>query len=108
LVARGGDNRSPDKSPIEAPPLPLIDNPLAFGIMPTLVPLQDVTTAAILARRYPKQSNRSPFLTPQKTINATSLLDGYDMTPLDHLSPAAATLDQIRDAERTHRRRLQR
>ena len=52
--ARDGDNRSPNKSPIDAPPLPQIDNPLAFGIMPTLVPLQDVTTAAILARRYPK------------------------------------------------------
>jgi len=26
-------------------------------------------------------------------------VDGYDMTPLDHMSPAAATLDQIRYAQ---------
>ena len=62
-VARGGDTLSPDESRIEAPPLPQIDNNLAFGTMPTLVPLQDVNTAA-LARRYPERSNRSPILTP--------------------------------------------
>jgi hypothetical protein len=67
--------------------------------MPTLVPLQDDTTSVIVARRYPKQSNQSPFLTPPKKFNATSLLGGYDMTSLDHLSPAGATLDQIHYAQ---------
>jgi hypothetical protein len=62
--ARGGDNCPPDKPPIQPPPLPQIENPLALDTMPTLVPLQDGTTAAIIARRYPKRSNRSPFLTP--------------------------------------------
>ncbi len=79
--ARGDDNRSPDESPIQPPPLPQIDNPSALGNMPTLAPLQDGTTAAIAARRYPKQSNRSPFLTTPEKNDATSLLDSYDMTP---------------------------
>jgi hypothetical protein len=52
-------------------------------------------------RGYPERCNRSPFLTPPKPkqINATSLVDCYDMTPLDHMSPATATLDQIRYAQ---------
>ena len=54
-VARGGDNRPPDESPIQPPSLvPQIENPLALGTMPTLVRLQDGTTAAIIARRYPE------------------------------------------------------
>ena len=32
-------------------------------------------------------------------IKATSLLDGYEMTPLDHLSPAAVMIDPIRYAQ---------
>jgi hypothetical protein len=65
--------------------------------MPTLV-CQDCTSAHVL-RRYPGQNNRSPFFTPPKQINAASLVDGDDMTPLDHLSPAGATLAQIRYAQ---------
>ncbi len=54
-VARGGDNRPPDESPIQPPSLvPQIENPLALGTMPTLVRLQDGTAAAIIARRYPE------------------------------------------------------
>jgi len=98
-VARGGDNLSLDESPIEAPHLSQIYRPLAFSTMSTLFPLQDVITAA-LARRYPERSNRSPFFTPPpQKKNAMSLVDGYDMTPLGHLSPATATLDQIRYAQ---------
>ena len=86
--------------PIDAPPLlppaPPLLPPLALGTMPSLVPPQD---AVLVARRYPEQGNWSPFLIPPKEINPASLVDGYDMTPLDHMSPAAATLDQIRYAQ---------
>jgi len=47
--------------PIDASP-PLLP-PLAFGTMPSLVPLQD---AVVVARRYPERGNQSPFLTPPK------------------------------------------
>ena len=81
--------------PIDAPP-PLLP-PLAFGTMPSLVPLQD---AVVVARQNPERGNRSPFLTPPKKINAVSLVDDYeDMTPLDHMSPAATMLNQIRYAQ---------
>ena len=53
---------------IDAPP-PLLPSappllpPLAFGTMPSLVPLQD---ANVVARQYPERGNWSPFLTPPK------------------------------------------
>ena len=90
--ARGGDNLLPDESaPVEPPTRAVIDT------MPTLV-RQDCASAHVL-RRYPGQNNRSPFFTPPKQINAASLVDGDDMTLLDHLSPAGATLAQIRYAQ---------
>ena len=59
--------------------------------MPTLVS-QDCAKARVY-RRYPGRNNRTPFY-------AASLVDhGDDMTPLDHLSPAGATLAQIRYAQ---------
>ena len=90
LEARGGDNLLLDESaPVEPPTRAVIDT------MPTLV-RQDCASAHV-PRRYPGQNNRSPFFTPPKQINAASLVlvDGDDMTPLDHLSPAGATLAQI-------------
>ena len=89
--ARGGDNLLPDKSPVEPPTLAVIDT------MPTLV--RHDCASAHVPRRYPRRNNRSPFFTPPKQINAASLVDGDDMTPLDHLSPAGATLAQIHYAQ---------
>ena len=67
--------------------------------MPTLLclPASGITPAE--NRRYPKQSNRSPYFTPLKVINASSLGKGHDMTPLDVHSPDGATLEQVLYAE---------
>ena len=52
-----------DAPPLLLPPAPPLLPPLAFGTMPSLVPLQD---AVLVARRYPEQGDQSPFLTPPK------------------------------------------
>ena len=80
--------------------LPQIEDLSAKGTMSKLVPFPaSGTTLAILNQRYPKQNNQSPFLTPQNKINPESLVDGYNMTPLNHLLPGGAMLDQLCYAE---------
>ena len=60
----------------------------------TLVPLPaSIIIPAVGNRRYPKQNNWSPYLTPRKLINASSLVNGPDTTPLDVNLLAAATLE---------------
>ena len=85
---------------VQPPPIvpapPLIEEPSAKGTMPTLVPLPAFgITPAMGNRRYPKRTNRSPYFTPPKKINAASLVNGSDMTPLDVNSPADATLEEV-------------
>ncbi len=67
--------------------------------MPALLCLPESGKTPAESRRYPKQSNRSPFLTPPKVINASLLGKGHDMTPLDVRSPDGATLEQVLYAE---------
>ena len=70
------------------------------GTMLTLVPLpaSDITPAENC--RYPDQRNRSPYFTPPKVINASSLGKGHNMTPLDVRLPDGATLEQVLYAEK--------
>jgi hypothetical protein len=51
------------------------------------------------SRRYPERSNWSPFLTPPRVINASSLGNWHNMTPLDVRSPDGATFEQVLYAE---------
>ena len=70
--------------PSIVPDPPKIDEPSPKGTMPMLVPLPESDISpAVVNRCYPKQNNRSPYLTPPKLINASSLGKGGDMTPLD-------------------------
>ena len=69
--------------------------------MPTLVPLPESDISpAVVNRRYPKQNNQSPYLTPLKLINASSLDKGHYMTPVDVNLPAPAMLEDLLYAEK--------
>ena len=86
--------------PLLDPALPQIEEPSAKGTIPTLVPLPaSGITPAIGDWRYPKWTNWSPYFTPPKTINYTSLANGADIILLHHNLPDAAMLEQIVYAE---------
>ena len=71
-----------------------IDEPSPKGTMPTLVPLPaSGITPAVGNWFYLEQSNWSPYLTPPQLINASSLGNGQDMSPLDVNLPTATTLE---------------
>jgi hypothetical protein len=81
------------------PQTPPIGGPSPTANMPTLLCLPESGKTPAESCRYPKGSNRSPFLTPPRVINASSLGNGHDMTPLDVRSPDGATLEQVLYAE---------
>jgi hypothetical protein len=81
------------------PQLPSIGEPSPKATMPTLLCLPESGKTPAESRRYPKRSNWSPFLTPLRVINASSLGKGHDMTPLDVHSLDGATLEQVLYAE---------
>ncbi len=81
------------------PQPPPIGEPSPKAAMSTLLCLPESGKTPAKSRRYPKRSNRSPFLTPPRVINASSLGKGHDMTPLDVRSPDGATLEQVLYAE---------
>ena len=81
------------------PQPPPIGGPSPTANMPTLLRLAESGKTPAESRRYPERNNRSPFLTPPRVINASSLGKGHDMTPLDVRSPAGATLEQVLYAE---------
>ncbi len=84
------------QQPSIVPDPPKIDEPSPKGTMPMLVPLPESDISpAVVNCCYPKQNNWSPYLTPPKLINASSLGKGHDMTPLDVHLPAAATLEEL-------------
>ncbi len=74
---------------------PPIGEPSPKAKMPTLLCLPESGKTPAESRRYPERSNRSPFLTPPRVINASSLGKGHAMTPLDVHSPDGATLEQV-------------
>jgi hypothetical protein len=85
-----------------------IDELSPKGTMPTLVPLPaSGISPAVVNRPYPKQNNRSLYLTPPKMINASSLGKGHNMTPLDVNLPAAEMLEDVlyveKNVEKTHK-----
>ena len=65
------------------PQLPPIQEPSPKANMPTLLCLPESGKTPAESRCYPKQSNQSPFLTPPRVINASSLGKGHDITLLD-------------------------
>ena len=83
------------------PQPPPIGEPSPKATIPTLlcIPASGITPAE--NRHYPEQSNWSPYFTPPKVINASSLGKGHNMTPLDVRSLAldGATLEQVLYAE---------
>jgi hypothetical protein len=80
---------------------PKTDESSPKGTMPTLVPLPESNISpAVVNRCYPEQNNWSPYLTPPKLINASSLGKGYGVTPLDVKLPAAAMLEELLYAEK--------
>ena len=82
------------------PQPPPIGEPSPIANMPTLIRLPESGKTPAESCRNPKRSNRSPFLTPPRVINASSLGKGHDMTPLDVRSPDGATLEQVLYAEK--------
>ena len=84
------------QQPSIVPDPPKIDEPSPKGTMPMLVPLPESDISpAVVNCCYSKQNNWSPYLTPPKLINASSLGKGHDMTHLDVNLPAAATLEEL-------------
>ena len=84
------------QQPSIVPDPPKIDEPSPKGTMPMLVPLPESDISpAVVNCRYSKQNNWSPYLTPPKLSNASSLGKGHDMTHLDLNLPAAATLEEL-------------
>ena len=84
------------QQPSIVPDPPKIDEPSPKGTMPMLVPLPESDISpAVVNCRYSKQNNWSPYLTPPKLINESSLGKGHKMTPLDVNLPAAATLEEL-------------
>ena len=82
------------QQPSIVPNPPKIDEPSPKGTMPTLVPLPaSGITPAVGNWFYLEQSNWSPYLTPPQLINASSLGNGQDMSPLDVNLPTATTLE---------------
>jgi hypothetical protein len=81
------------------PQTPPIGGPSPTANMPTLLRLPESGKTPAESRQYPERSNWSPFLTPPRVINASSLGNGHDMTPLDVGSPDGATLEQVLYAE---------
>jgi hypothetical protein len=79
---------------------PQIGEPSPKGTMPTLLPLPASGITPAENRCYPEQRNWSPYFTPPKVINASSLGKRHDMTPLDVRSPDGATLEQVLYAEK--------
>jgi hypothetical protein len=103
-----GCRKDPSESLVQHPPSEVIEHrPLGIAeivkdprgvehtcggggvIMPTLVPppTKGLSECVLSDRRYPERSNRCGLSTPPA--------DDGDMTPLDHMSPASATIDQI-------------
>jgi hypothetical protein len=81
------------------PEPPPFGGPSPTANMLTLLCLPESEKTPDQSRRYPEQSNRSPFLTPPRVINSSSLGKGHDMTPLDVRSPHGTTLEQVLYAE---------
>ncbi len=92
-----------EEATAQLPPIvpqpPPIGEPSPKATMPTLLclPASGITPAENC--RYPKRSNRSPYYTPPKVINASSLGKGHNMTHLDVCSPIGATLEKVLYAE---------
>ena len=84
------------QQPSIVPDPPKVVEPSPKGTMPTLGPLPESDISiAVVNCRYPERNNQSPFVTPQKLINASSLGKGHTMTSLDVNLPAAAMLEEL-------------